>query len=294
MKLTTIIIALSVVVLFLILMMSNGKAEVTASVSVAPYRHNDLLWENDRTAHRIYGKVLEAVEPPSGSGIDAWGKNVDTPFMEKLLTSGINYHEGQGEGLDFYNVGTSRGAGGIGIWYDNKLWTSRNYTTHRILTNGPDEVLFEADYAPWPVDVVRSVSETREFYLPSGTNFTRMTSTISSSSPEPLTVAIGIGKKPVDLTVTDIRIDEEAGVMAAWGPETEHGAMGIAVRADTSIIEGFVQDTDNFLMLVTVMPDEPFSWCMGATWSESGDFASREEWEDYVFGEAPEHCSAGE
>ena len=43
-----------------------------ATVMLAPYRYDDILWENDRTAHRIYGHALEAVEPPSSSGIDAW------------------------------------------------------------------------------------------------------------------------------------------------------------------------------------------------------------------------------
>jgi hypothetical protein len=43
---------------------------------LAPYRYDDILWENDRTAHRIYGHALEAAEPPSSSGIDAWGKSV--------------------------------------------------------------------------------------------------------------------------------------------------------------------------------------------------------------------------
>ena len=52
-----------------------------ASVRFAPYRYDDLLWENDRTAHRIYGPALQAHEPPSGSGIDAWGKTVAWPFM---------------------------------------------------------------------------------------------------------------------------------------------------------------------------------------------------------------------
>ena len=42
-----------------------------ASVRFAPYRYDDLLWENDRTAHRIYGPALQAHEPPSSSGIDA-------------------------------------------------------------------------------------------------------------------------------------------------------------------------------------------------------------------------------
>jgi len=47
-----------------------------ATVMLAPYRYDDILWENDRTAHRIYGHALEAAEPPSSSGIDAWGKSV--------------------------------------------------------------------------------------------------------------------------------------------------------------------------------------------------------------------------
>ena len=48
-----------------------------ATVMVADYRYGDILWENDRTAHRIYGRALEAVEPPSGSGIDSWGRPHD-------------------------------------------------------------------------------------------------------------------------------------------------------------------------------------------------------------------------
>src|SRR3569623_1044068 len=165
-----------------------------ARVVVAPYRYDDILWENDRTAHRIYGRALEPFEPPSGSGIDAWGKSVRWPFMERQLHSG-DQHEEHGEGLDFYNVGTGRGAGGLGIWFDNKLWTSRNYRRGRILNPGPKAASCEVDYAAWPVDVGRSVSETRRFTLPLGTNFTRMVSTLRSSKPGPLLVGIGIGKR---------------------------------------------------------------------------------------------------
>src|SRR3546814_14882618 len=95
--------------------------------------YDDLLWENDRVAHRIYGHALEAAEPPSGSGIDSWGKNVRWPFADRQLRSG-DQHSYRGEGLDFYNVGMTRGAGGLGIWHDNKLLTSRNYVRHRILS----------------------------------------------------------------------------------------------------------------------------------------------------------------
>ncbi|MGH1558820.1 DUF4861 family protein [Caulobacter segnis] len=51
-----------------------------ATVVLAPYRFNDILWENDRTAHRIYSRDLEKAEPPSTSGVDAWGKSVRWPL----------------------------------------------------------------------------------------------------------------------------------------------------------------------------------------------------------------------
>ena len=34
-----------------------------AIAMLADYRYDDLLWENDKTAHRIYGHALEAAEP---------------------------------------------------------------------------------------------------------------------------------------------------------------------------------------------------------------------------------------
>ena len=148
-------------------------------MAIADYRYGDLLWENDRIAFRIYSRALESAEPPSSSGIDAWGKRVRWPYMNRQLRTG-DQHADHGEGLDFYNVGTGRGVGGLGIWHDNKLWTSRNYVRPHIASAGPQVADFTVDYEPWPVDVARSVSETRRFTLPAGTNFTRLTSTLRS------------------------------------------------------------------------------------------------------------------
>ena len=168
---------------------SAAERAKRAEVVLAPYRYGDILWENDRTAHRIYGEPLEAVEPPSSSGIDAWGKNVRWPFMERQLHTG-DQHGYHGEGLDFYNVDTFRGAGGLGIWQDNKLWVSRNYHQYKILQNGPKVARFEVSYSPWPVGVDRKVWETRRFSLPLGTNFTRMVSTIGSDKPGAMLVPL--------------------------------------------------------------------------------------------------------
>ncbi|WP_404415954.1 glycoside hydrolase family 88 protein [Brevundimonas vesicularis] len=248
----------------------------------APDRLDDLLWENDRVAHRIYGPTLEAREAPSGSGIDVWAKRVRYPFMDRQLKF-PNYHVDRGEGLDYYDVGRGRGAGGLGIWYDNKLWTSRNFSTYQIDKTGGDEARFSVTYRPWPVDVVRTVSETRDFSLPLGSNFTRMTSTLTSNSDAPLIVAIGISKRSNDNGRGLVTRDAAHGRLMFWEPENpEHGSLGIALAVDPATVEGFTEDADNYLILVRVTPGQPFTYYMGSAWDRGLDFATRSAWEDFV------------
>ena len=259
-----------------------------AAVSIAEYRFGDLLFENDRIAFRIYGRPLEAAEPPSSSGIDAWGKRVRWPFMDRQLRTG-DQHQDQGEGVDFYNVGTGRGVGGLGIWHDNKLWTSRNYVNPRIASAGPDRAAFSVDYPAWPVDTARSVAETRQFALAPGSNFIRMTSTIASSSAEPLTVAIGVSKRPTGTTLGSIRKDADSARLVWWGPDNPgKGAMAAAVMVDPAAFVGFAEDADNYLILVRVTPGKPFVYYAGAAWSGGPDFKREPDWHAYVQQQHPD------
>jgi Domain of unknown function (DUF4861) len=256
--------------------------QAAAVAVLAPYRHDDLLWENDRTAHRIYGRALQAIEPPSGSGIDSWGKNVVWPFADRQLRTG-DQHAYHGEGLDFYNVGTTRGAGGLGIWYDNKLWTSRNFVRHRVLQSGGNVADFVVDYAPWPVDVDRKVWETRRFTLRLGTHFTRLVSTISSDKPGQLRVGIGIGKRTVGAG-GELTVDQRRGLLSWWGPEDGvHGRMAVAIRTDPTTIAEVRQDADNHLVLVAVTPGKPFVYHSASAWSKGeGGFQTRAAWDAYA------------
>ena len=263
-------------------------SQAAAAVAlVASYRYDDLLWENDKTAHRIYGHALEAAEPPSGSGIDSWGKNVAWPFADRQLRSG-DQHGYHGEGLDFYNVGTTRGAGGLGIWQDNKLWTSRNYVRAHILKSGGQVADFSVDYAPWPVDVDRKVWETRRFTLPLGTHFTRLVSTIGSDKATPLTVGIGIGKRTTGQGAGDLTVDRARGLISWWGPEDgAHGRMALALRVDPAQIADIRADADNQLILLTVKPGQPFVYYSGSAWNKGeGGFSTRAAWDAYVAGQS--------
>ncbi|WP_348976753.1 DUF4861 family protein [Sphingomonas silueang] len=255
------------------------ERQARAAVVHADYRHDDLLWENDRTAHRIYGRALEAVEPPSGSGIDAWGKSVAWPFMDRQLRTG-DQHADHGEGVDFYNVGGGRGAGGLGVWADNKLWVSRNYARYRIASAGPRVADFTVEYDPWPVGVGRQVRETRRFTLAAGTPFTRIVSTIRSPDGAPLIVGIGISRRATD-PVRDgsFHADPATGRFTWWGPDSaSHGAMGVAVLVDPTTIERIGADADNRLILIRVRPGRPFVYHIGAAWSRDGRTPDEAAW----------------
>lgn len=264
------------------------EQKARAAVAIADYRYGDLLWENDRVAYRIYGRPLEAVEPPSSSGIDAWGKRVRWPFMDRQLRTG-DQHRDQGEGADFYNVGTGRGVGGLGIWHDNKLWTSRNYVRPVIHRSGADIADFTVDYDAWPVDTVRTVRETRRFTLPAGTHFTRLVSTIFSSDDAELIVAIGLSKRPMKGGSTGELVRDEAGArMIWWGPaDAVSGRMAAAVLVDPAAFAGFAEDTDNYLILVRAAPGRPFVYYSGAAWDRGGDFATAADWAAYVAAQRP-------
>lgn len=266
-----------------------NERSVRARVEFAPYRYDDLLWENDRTAHRIYGPALEAYEPPSTSGIDAWGKIVAWPFMRRQLKSG-EQHGFHGEGVDFYHVGGTRGAGGLGIWHNNKLWVSRNFKRYRILRNGPDIAQFEVDYAPWPVDVGRKVWETRRFTLPAGTSFTRMVSTLSSDRPGSLIVGIGITKHPTSEKNGDFVADRAHGVITFWSPtDPELGAMGVALLVDPQTIVDVREDLDHYLVLLKETPGKPFVYYMGAAWSKAGRYPTADAWRSYAMAQIPSY-----
>jgi hypothetical protein len=264
------------------------EKKARAVVIHADYRFDDILWENDRTAHRIYGRALEAAEPPSTSGIDAWGKNVREPFMDRQLRTG-DQHTNHGEGVDFYNVNTGRGAGGLGIWQDNKLWTSRNYARYEILRSGMDVASFRVEYDPWPVGIGRQVSEARTFTLPTGTSFTRMVSTIRSDRPGPLVVGIGIGKRPTGDRLGQLTTDKITGRMSWWGPDDPaHGTMAVAVMVDPAMVVGYAQDFENYLVLVRVTPGKPFVYYTGAAWSRGLDIHTKSDWDGYVASQTPD------
>ncbi|CAN5427426.1 hypothetical protein BH10PSE4_BH10PSE4_09370 [soil metagenome] len=264
-----------------------GQDHPRATVRYAPERYDDILWENDRTAHRIYGPALEQFEPPSTSGIDAWGKSVRYPFMTRQLRTG-DQHAYHGEGIDYYNVKTYRGAGGLGVWDGGKLWVSRNWKDYKILKDGPDAASFKVDYAPWAVGPKRKVWESRTFTLPMGTNFTRLVSTFQSDIKAPLTVAVGITKAPTAKAPGQLTVDRAKGVLSFWDvTDPDKGTMGVALLVDPAMIIDVTETDSDYLVLLKVTPGQPFVYYLGAAWDKGLDFHDRASWEAYVKAQTP-------
>jgi Domain of unknown function (DUF4861) len=113
-------------------------------------RFDDFAWENDRIAHRTYGKALITWkgEPLTSSSIDIWSKRTSKLVINDWYMVD-NYHVDLGEGADVYSAGPTRGCGGSGIWANEQLYIPTNFVDSRVLTNGPIRVMFELVYEPF-------------------------------------------------------------------------------------------------------------------------------------------------
>jgi hypothetical protein len=261
---------------------------VKAFARYVPERLDDFAWENDRIGHRTYGPALAEPAPPGSdkevlvtSGLDIWFKRPSYLVIDRWYAKGHDhYHKEEGEGLDMYAVGRTRGAGGTGIWNGSRLFVSRNYSAWRIVTNGPVRTVFELTYDKWDADGV-AVSEVKRFTVDAGHLFDAVESTFTTASPQTLAVALGLNKKPA--------YAEQAPVVAAyrapdtlmqWVRQRSAGDFGTAIVLPGA--DGYAADPDNELILVKARSGQPLRYYLGAAVSWSGEFTSASAWQAYV------------
>lgn len=253
-------------------------------------RLDDFAWENDRVAHRTYGPALAApAEAGSGkevlvtSGLDIWFKRVDYPIVDRWYNKGHDhYHKDEGEGMDMYQVGKSRGCGGTGVWHGGALFTSTNYKSWKVLANGPVRAVFELTYDGWDAGGTR-VTEVKRFTVDAGHQLDQIDSTFTFSGPRELTVAVGLNKSPSDKN-QDPKIavakNERDPSLLQWVQQASNGAMGTAVVVPSA--SGFAEDALNHLVLARVESGKPLRYYAGAAWDRAGHIVSQEAWTAYV------------
>jgi hypothetical protein len=255
-----------------------------------PERLDDFAWENDLIGHRTYGQALAApAVPGSGkevletSGLDIWFKRVAYPIVDRWYNKGHDhYHKDEGEGLDMYNVGKSRGCGGTGVWDGKQLYTSSNYKSWKVIANGPVRAIFELSYDNWDA-AGRAVSEVKRITVDAGQQFDQVESTFAFTGAAPLTVAVGLNKTPADKgQAPQINYAHELaqGTLLQWVEQAGNGDFGTAIVLPGAT--GFAEDRLNHLVLANVSPGTPLRYWVGAAWTRAGRIASQPAWKAYT------------
>lgn len=266
------------------------REESRVVVKFVPERKDDFIFENDFVAFRAYGPALRA--SVEDSGFDAWFKRVSWPIMEKryiedrtkLLFSkkAKPYHEDQGEGLDAYKVGDSRGCGGIGVWDGNAVHKSDTYTAYRIISQTPENAVFELDYASdWNG---KKVMETKRISLTLGDRFFECESTFTvDGKAGEFPVAIGLKAQS---SVTKSENDEKRGFMSI--SDTVAGEfLGQGIWIDPKLITKFHKTGDTsenaeYVCITKTDAAGKIKWRAGYAWGGGGIIMTEEAWHEYL------------
>ncbi|MCC9167688.1 DUF4861 domain-containing protein [Pontibacter harenae] len=267
------------------------KSELTTYSRFVPERTDDYTWENDRVAFRTYGPVAQQMVEdgtPGGtltSGMDAWLKRVDYPIIDKwykgYLSDPMFYHKDTGEGYDPYHVGASRGIGGIGVWADSTPYVSKNFTSYKKIAEGPIRTVFELTYAPWSAKGT-TVKETKRISLDLGSNLTRYEVELQSDKPLPnITTGITLHDKK-----GEVNVNEDEGWFRYWEPMDDSSLGTGIVIAPASVQDSKVhkvQASDqSHLFVIGKAENNTLTYYAGFGWEKSGQFKSKQEWDNYL------------
>lgn len=164
------------------------QQKVYATGALYKIRKDDIAWENDRCAYRVYGPALQKTGERS-FGTDIWVKNTpDTVVYERYIKDMIgnrknddeteiltSFHLDHGNGLDPYRVGATLGLGAPSLMVGKNQVLPYCYKDYRILDNGPLRFTVELAYNPSTVGDMKNVVEHRIISLDKGSNFNKMT-----------------------------------------------------------------------------------------------------------------------
>lgn len=243
-----------------------------------PERLDDFAWENDKIAFRAYGEALEGTSGDA-YGFDVWVKRTTDLVIDRRYTHG-DYHNDLGDGLDYYKVGLTLGAGNNAPIGKSGIAYSKNYHRYRILENGPLRTVFVLEYDPWLVDGTE-VQADKKFTIEAGSQFYKLETTYYFDGKDELAVAVGIVDRPGKGTTF---LDEQNGILAYWEPQHgKDGTTGIAViGADLSEMS---LQAEQWITQTKVTSGKPLVYYVGATWDKAGEITNAQQWINYCIQE---------
>ncbi|TDQ10948.1 DUF4861 family protein [Pedobacter metabolipauper] len=249
---------------------------VAAFGRYVPERMDDFAWENDKMAFRAYGKALESTKE-NAFGMDVWAKRTDKMIINDWYKTG-DYHKDHGDGLDYYSVGFTLGAGDIAPYINQSIIFSKNYRTWKVLDQGPLRFTFQLGYEDWNVDG-KMVKVLKTILLDAGSQLNRVEAVYSFSGAADLPVVMGIVKRK---DPGSVMMNEVDGIMGYWEPQHgDDGTIGVGVL---SLQKPAMMSAENGHLLThsSAKNGEPVVYYSGAAWSKSTDIKTAEQWFRYL------------
>nr|WP_256451681.1 DUF4861 family protein [Lutibacter sp. A64] len=243
-----------------------------------PERLDDFAWENDKISFRMYGKALELQGTGNAFGTDVWVKSTDKLVIDERYKRG-KYHQDHGDGMDYYHVGFTLGAGNIASYKNDSIWYSKNYTNYKVLDNGPLRTTFKLDFEPWTV-AGENVRATKTVSLDAGTQLNKITVSYMFESEDILPAVIGIIKRPEEGGKELLNVED--GILSYWEPtHGDDGTTGVGVIIPSKVNNMKVR-YNQFLAEVEIINNVPFVYYTGAAWDKAGIITNNEQWVSYL------------
>ncbi|MGN6193998.1 MAG: DUF4861 family protein [Ginsengibacter sp.] len=259
---------------------TNEKPSDFASKTYArfvPERYDDFAWENDKIAFRVYGKALEKIPKEMAYGQDVWAKRTSKLVINDWYKT-ADYHVDHGQGLDFYDVGFSLGAGSSAPFVNDSIYYSKNFRTQKVLDNGPLRSTFRLGYEAWNVNGT-SVTETKTISLDAGSQLNRIETEYTFKGKTEMPVVIGIVKRKGNGAIL---LDEKNGVMGYWEPQHgKDGTLGIGSVMEEPVLNMEVKD-QHLLTVINAISKKPFIYYTGAAWDKAGVITDSKQWFQYL------------
>ena len=241
-----------------------------------PERKDDFAWENDRVAFRIYGHALESTNE-NAYGTDIWAKRTDRLVLNDWYKRN-DYHTDHGDGLDYYHVGFTLGAGGIGVFLGDTIGFFRNYRTWEVLDNGPLRSTCRVKHAPQTFGPA-TVTLTKTISLDAGSQLSRV-AIKTQSTPADLPMVVGITLRPDG---GDLTRDEQGGILSYWEPQHGNdGTLGIGCLFPANGPVPMRQTQQHGLAMLRVKSGKTTTYFAGGAWDKANRIRSAAEWQTYL------------
>ncbi|MFW0739676.1 DUF4861 family protein [Flavobacterium sp. T12S277] len=261
------------------LSIQKGKPEVFAVKTYARYvpeRLDDFAWENDKIAFRAYGKALEKTEGDA-YGYDVWVKRTDKLVVNDRYKRN-DYHIDHGDGLDYYHVGHTLGAGNMAPYVKDTIRYSGNYHQWKILDKGPLRTTFQLTFDSWNAGGIK-VKATKIISIDAGSQLNRIENIYTFDDKNPLPVVVGIIRRE---KAGILSLNEQQGIMGYWEPAFDkEGTTGLGSILTTPATIMWV-NKEQLLTKTYVKNNEPLVYYTGAVWDKAGKITTAKQWFSYL------------